>query len=130
MDRFPLLLIASAAAMLSACAEQAGRTPAAHAAGARQCFSALEVNSFTGTKDRNVDVLVGVKRYYRLDLGGGCPDINWARGIALRTTNGGLFICEGYDAELIVPDPSGTQRCPVAGVHPITREQYLADRRY
>lgn len=129
MNRFPLLLTALIAT-LPGCAAQPSRTAAARPAGTRQCFSAREANSFTGTKDRNVDIRVGASRYYRLDLGGGCPDINWARGIALRTTGGGLFICEGYDAEIIMPDPTGTQRCPVSGVHPITKQQYYADQKY
>ena len=130
MNRFPLLLTTLTIATIPGCTAQPSRTAAARPASTRQCFSAREVNSFTGTKDRNVDIRVGASRYYRLDLGGGCPDINWARGIALRTTGGGLFICEGYDAEIIMPDPAGTQRCPVAGVHPITREQFFADQKY
>ena len=115
---------------ITACVGQPGRGTTARATGTPQCFSPREVFSFTGTRDRNVDVQVGTKRYFRLDLGGGCPDINWARGIAIRTTGGGLFICEGYDAELIMPDPAGTQRCPVSAVRAITKEQYLADRKY
>jgi len=131
MTRFPPLLVALAACiMIAACASQPGRRLAARSMSARQCFTPREVFSFGATKDRNVDVQVGASRYFRLELGGGCPDINWARGIAIRTTGGGLFICEGYDAELIVPDPAGTQRCPVSAVHQISRQQYFAERRY
>ena len=131
MKRFPLLLPAlMACTTITACVGQPGRGTTARATGTPQCFSPREVFSFTGTRDRNVDVQVGTKRYFRLDLGGGCPDINWARGIAIRTTGGGLFICEGYDAELIMPDPAGTQRCPVSAVRAITKDQYLADRKY
>lgn len=95
-----------------------------------RCFTPAEVNGFSGAKDRNAVVSVGANRYYLLELGGGCPDINWATGVAIRSTAGGPFICEGYDAELIVPEPTtGPQVCPVTKVRAITKEQYFADQK-
>jgi hypothetical protein len=124
-----VITIASCAALVG-CAAQTGGASTAQSRSGGQCFIPSEVNSFTATKDGNVDVIVGVNRYFRLDLGGGCSNfINFATGVGIRATGGGSFVCEGYDAELIVPDPSGTQRCPVSGVRAITKEQYLADRK-
>lgn len=115
---------------LAGCAAQAGGASTAQSRSGGQCFIPSEVNSFTATKDGNVDVKVGSSRYFRLTLGGGCPNnINFATSVGIRATGGGSFICEGYDAELIVPDPSGTQRCPISAVHAISAEQYLADRK-
>jgi len=124
---FLLSLFGSAA--LAACAGQQAATPSAQASG-RQCFLPSEVNSFNATKDGNVDVQVGASRYYHLTLGGGCPNnINFATSVGIRATGGGSFVCEGMDAELIVPDPSGTQRCPITAVHAISKDQYLANRK-
>ena len=123
-----LLLIGGTA--IAGCAAQPGQGPAAQAMGTRQCFTPREVSGFTGTVDRNADIKVGTSRYFRLELGGGCPDINWSLRVGLRPLPGsGSFICEGYDAELIVPDPTRTQVCPVSAIRPISREQYLSDNK-
>jgi Family of unknown function (DUF6491) len=115
---------------LAGCTTQSASTSTAQSRSGGKCFIPSEVNSFTATKDGNVDVKVGSSRYFRLTLGGGCPNnINFATSVGIRATGGGTFICEGYDAELIVPDPSGTQRCPISAVHAISEEQYLADRK-
>jgi hypothetical protein len=94
----------------------------------RQCFLANQVNSFTPSKAGFVDVRAGASRYFRLDLGGGCPNVDWSMRVGIRSVGGGSWICEGYDAELIVPDPSGAERCPVSKVISISKAQYLADQ--
>ena len=115
--------------VLAGCAGQQAGTSSAQASG-RQCFTPSEVNSFNATKDGNVDIQVGASRYYHLTLGGGCPNnMNFATNVGIRATGGGSFVCEGMDAELIVPDPSGTQRCPITAVHSISKDQYLANRK-
>ena len=111
------------------CAGQQTSSSSAQASG-RQCFLPSEVNSFNATKDGNVDIKVGSSRYYHLTLGGGCPtNINFATRVGIRATGGGSFVCEAMDAELIVPDPSGTERCPITAVHSISKDQYLANRK-
>ena len=130
MNRFsPLLLPLISCLAVAGCAAQPGHGAVAQATGARQCFTPREVSGFTGTVDRNADIKVGATRYFRLELGGGCPDIDWSQRVGIRATGGGNFICEGYDAELIVPDPTRTQVCPVSAIHAISREQYLADNK-
>lgn len=80
--------------------------------------------------DSAVAIQVGANRFYHLELSGYCPNVDRARGIAIRTTGGSSWICSGLDAELIVPDPlTGPQRCFVTAVRPISRAQYLAARR-
>ena len=123
-----IALIGSTA--IAGCAPQPAGTSSAQAPTGRQCFLPSEVNSFNATKDGNVDIQVGAGRYYHLTLGGGCPNnINFASSVGIRATGGGSFVCEGLDAELIVPDPSGTQRCPITAVQPISKDQYLANRK-
>jgi len=80
------------------------------------------VNNFHAIGQDAVIITVGVNRYYQLDLVGTCPDIDWSLRAGLRSTSGSSWICEGLDAEFIVPSPSGVQRCPVVGVHPISPE--------
>jgi hypothetical protein len=131
MTRSSTLLIALiGCTAVAGCASQPAGTSTAQSATGRQCFLPSEVNSFNATKDGNVNIQVGASRYYHLTLGGGCPNnINFATSVGIRSTGGGSFVCEGMDAELIVPDPSGTQRCPITAVHAISKDQYLANRK-
>jgi len=120
-NRAKIVILAAAACLAAACAA-AGPQPAARATGTRQCFNASSVNSFHAINDDSVIVTVGANRYYQLDIIGTCPEIDWSLSVALRSTSGSSWVCEGLDAEFLVPSPSGAQRCPVVGVHPITPE--------
>ena len=122
--------VAGAALAVSACSTNAGPGPAnAAARQSGQCFLASNVNSFNANADGTVDIRAGASNYFRLTPAGGCPDINWAMQVGIRSTGGSDFICNGFDAEFVVPDPSGTQRCPIATVTPITQEQFNAATR-
>lgn len=82
-----------------------------------QCFSARSVNSFRPAGRDAVDVEVSRNQVYRLTLGGGCFDVDWAQAVALRSRSGGSFICSAGDAELIVPSIAGRpDRCLVTGI--------------
>jgi hypothetical protein len=102
---------------VAGCAQQGDMAPgtAASQAGS-DCFNANTVNGFTALDDDTVDVQVGASRYYRLELAGVCPNVNWTRGVAL-VSRGSSWICHGLDAELVVQDPGlGPQRCLVSSV--------------
>ena len=71
----------------------------------RQCFLASQVNGFWGATDDSVLVRVGVNNVYQLQLSGMCHDIDWANRIAFRSTGGSSWICQGLDAELLIPSP-------------------------
>jgi hypothetical protein len=114
------LVVAWAAASAPAAA------PAQRAA--PRCFLASNVNGFTPRGDNAVDVHVGVNRDYRLTLAGYCPDVDWSLRVALRTTGGGSWICQGADAEIIVPSPTGPERCMVTDVRALTPEEVAASR--
>jgi hypothetical protein len=117
------------AAALAGCAAQPAAGPAVANRSGGQCFLPNQVNSFTPTKAGFVDVRVGAGRYFRLELGGGCPNVDWSIRVGIRSVGGGSWICEGYDAELIVPDPAIPGRCPISKVTAISKAQYLADQR-
>jgi hypothetical protein len=118
------LLLVGAGALLAGCMQQP-RSAAATQATRQQCFLARQVNGFGNATDTSVDVQVGAGRYYRLDLIGPCHDINWSTGVILRSTGGSDWICQGADAEIIVPGPIAG-RCLVSGVHPISKAQWNA----
>ena len=119
-----------AACTLAGCAQQAAGTPAAAASGGRECFNARSVSGFTAVDDDTIDVQVGARRYYRLETAGVCLNVNWANGVALVARAGSSFICQGFDAELVVPNPGlGPQRCLVNSVRRLTDAEVKAKYR-
>ena len=120
----------STAALLGAAILAAGCTAAdapgsASAAQARQCFRADDVRSFSPTRDDAVIVRARASDYYRLELTGPCPDIDWTLNVAL-LSRGGSWVCRGYDAELIVPGPLGAQTCPVRAIRQLSEAEIRA----
>jgi hypothetical protein len=97
---------------------------------APRCFLARQANGFTARGRDAVDVHVGANRYYRLTLAGPCPDVDWSFSVAIRTLGGGSWICQGADAEIIVPSPNGRQRCLVTDVRPLSADEVAATRRH
>ena len=98
------------------------------AAPARQCFSASNIRGFETLPGGLVLMRAGGNRTFAMQTLGDCPDINWARGIGVRTFGGGSWICSGLDAQLIVPSPIGAQYCTVRDVRWISREEARALR--
>ena len=127
-----ILLSAGAAAVVAACAQQAAGAPApASSSTARQCFSARNVSGFTAQGENTVDIQVGVRRYFRAELAGVCPNVNWARRVAVVTRSGSSFVCEGFDAEIVVPDPNlGPQRCQIRSIRRLTDAEARALKYY
>ena len=125
MLRHPVF-IAIAAALASACTADQPRTVAGGPG--RQCFTASQVNDFHAIDRDTVLVTIGSNRTYMLDILGTCPEIDWSFRVGIRSTGGSNWICQGQDAELIVPSPSGVQRCPVLGVRPLTPDEARAAR--
>ena len=96
----------------------------------RQCFNARSVNSFRPAGRDAVDVVLSRNQVYRLSLGGGCFDVDWAQAVALRSRTGDAFICSALDAELIVPTVGGrNDRCLVTDIRRLTRAEIDASRR-
>jgi hypothetical protein len=122
-------LVFAGSAALAACANQPASPSAAAKPKGGQCFLASQVNGFSPVSDTVIDVQVGANRYYRLTVDDSCPDAVFRNRVALRTTGGGSWICQGLDAEIIVPDPMGGERCLVRAITPITKEQWIAGSR-
>jgi len=131
MTKSAMTLVGSAVVgLIAACAARPGSPAVAAQPTGRQCFLARDVNGYASVSDDAVDVKVGANRYYRLSLDGFCPQSAFSTRVALRTTGGGSWICQGLDAEIIVPFAGGAQRCLVRDVQPISKATWLADRRH
>lgn len=114
---FAVAVVGGVAAVTSAAAQQP--------LSARQCFWSHQVNSFAAQGDRLVNLRVGVKDYFQLELMGPCPDVDWTQKIAL-VSRGGSTICSGLDAEIVTPSPIGPQKCPVKSVRKLTPTEVAA----
>jgi hypothetical protein len=119
-------LLAGAALAQTALAQSAA-PPARSSAPRRECFWSRNISGFTAPDDHTVYVRVAVSDIYRLDLMGYCPNVEWAQTIGVKTTAGNDYICQGLDADLIVPNPGiGPQRCAVSAVHKLTPAEVAA----
>ncbi|WP_374472449.1 DUF6491 family protein [Phenylobacterium sp.] len=117
---------ALAALALAGCAAgMRTESAAGQPTGGRQCFWASSVNGFRAVDERAVNLRVGVRDVYRLELIGPCPDVDWATRIAIQS-RGGNSICTGLDAVLIAPSPIGPQRCLVRNVRKLTAAEVAA----
>jgi hypothetical protein len=123
------IVVAAVMLAVTACTPtQAPGGQAAAGTSGRQCFLASQVNSFHPIDRDTVLVRTGASTYYQLDILGTCPDFDWSNRIGIRSTGGGSWVCRGQDAELIVPSPTGFDRCPVLGVRLLTAEEAKAAR--
>lgn len=124
-----IALTAAAMSLLTLGAATAGSPEApktAKAAKSRsQCFWTDQVNNFASSDDRIVNLRVGVKDYYQLEMLGRCQDVDWTQSIAI-VSRGSSSICTGLDAEIIAPTPIGPQRCAVKTVRKLTPEEVKA----
>ena len=121
-----------AAFILAACAMDGSGGARAAGAGQRgeQCFYPNRGTTFSTVDRDHVDVRIGSRRVYRLTLGAGCFDIDWAQAIALRSRTGSGFICSAGDAEIFAPSPGlGPQRCLVTDIRRLTEAEINARRR-
>ena len=123
-----LLLVLASLSLLSACADAAASQPSGTRTAARQCFLPRTVNGFNAIDRDTVYVTTGPRSIYRLEIIGVCPDIDWSQRIGIRSTGGGSWVCQGMDAELIVPGPTGVDRCPVTSVRKLSEAEVEAER--
>lgn len=101
--------------------EAQAKPPAKH----QDCFWTRDVNGFAAVNEHIVNVRVGVRDVYQMELFGTCPDIDWNNRIAL-VSRGSSNICSGLDAEIITHSPIGPQRCPVRNIHKLTPAEIAA----
>ena len=121
-------LLATCLAILAAgCAMADPQQPRSLSTADRQCFLPSQVNGFHSVDDDTVHVDVGVRTVFELEVAG-CPDVDWARSIGIRSTGGVSWVCARHDAELLVPGPIGQLRCPVTGLRRLSEPEVEALR--
>lgn len=102
-------------------AEQAGR----------ECFWGSQVTGFSDAGPDHAILNIGQMESWELTLAPGCPDVDWAMKIGIRT-RGGDRICPGRPADLFVPNASGSgsgmRRCLVRNVRKLSPEEAAAVR--
>ena len=117
--------VASLLSLTAATAKSPVEPVAADTKPKRQCFWTQQVTNFASSDDRIVNLRVGVKDIYQLEMFGRCNDVDWTQKIAV-VSRGGSNICSGLDAEIIAPSPIGPQRCAVRTVRKLTVEEAKA----
>ncbi len=119
----PLALTLTAAALLLLAT---GQATAETAKAPKACFSARNVSNFAVVDERTLNIRVGVRDVYQLDLLGICPDIESQNEIAI-TSRSSSFVCSPFDATVVAQGPFGrSQRCAVRGIRKLTPEQVAA----
>ncbi|MBR7618370.1 hypothetical protein JKL49_03125 [Phenylobacterium sp. 20VBR1] len=120
----PHALLLATAALIALAAGPAGAAPAAKPA--KACFSARNVSNYAVVDDRTLNIRVGGRDVYQLDLMGVCPDLPSQNRIAIKS-RGASFICSPLDATIIAGGPFGrTERCEVRGLRKLTPEEIAA----
>jgi hypothetical protein len=115
--------------LLAACgAGGPGPRAAADAPNGRRCFNVRTVSDFSSAGRDAINVRAGGNRYYRLDILGVCPNIDFSFRLALRSRSGSSWVCDPTDAEVIVRGPTGLERCPVVAMRPLTPPEVEAIR--
>ena len=129
MSMLKLALPLLAAVGLSGCAAGGADAPQSMASGSEQCFYDSDVRSFTDAAQNVVLVAVGARDAWELTLQSGCPSVSAASKVGI-VSRGRTRICAGSDAELIVPNlsGSGSQRCLVTNVRKLTPQEAAAVR--
>lgn len=95
----------------------------------QECFWASGVTGFNDAGPNRALVNIGRQATWELTLSPGCPDVDWAMNIGIRS-RGTQRICSGVDAELLVPNASerGFQRCLVRDVRKLSPQEAAAAR--
>jgi hypothetical protein len=118
-------LAAAAALGLSAGVAVAPSAPAAPSGAQRDCFWSQNVTGFAAQDDRTVNLRVGARDVYQLELWTNCTDVDFANHVRL-DTRGFSSICHASDVNLIVRGPIGPQRCAVRSIRHLTPEEVAA----
>jgi hypothetical protein len=125
-------IVISGAALIAACtqyAEAPAGQSAAAANGGRQCFYAPNVSGFRrGSAPDTVVVNTNSRDYYEFRTQRYCADrLDWRQTIALRSRTG-TFICNGYDAEIYVPEAVTPLYCPLYDMRKLSPAEVAALR--
>lgn len=117
-------------AMIAGCAETTDPNSAGSEGVARtapRCFLASNARSFRSVNATTVHLRVGRNDFYRLDLIGPCPDIDFSLRLGLQT-RGSSQVCtgSGLGTSIVVRGSRGPTRCQVRQITALTPEEVAA----
>lgn len=125
-----LAAAAAALAALGACAETGDAESSGSQAAARtapRCFHASNARNFRSVNATTVHLRVGRRDFYRIDLLGPCPNLDFSLRLGLET-RGSSQVCtgSGLGTNIIVRGPGGPQRCAIRQITALTPEEVAA----
>jgi hypothetical protein len=117
-------------AALAGCAETGDPESSGSQATARpapRCFHASNARNFRSVNSTTVHLRVGRRDFYRLDLLGPCPNLDFSLALGLQT-RGSSQICtgSGLGTSIVTRSASGPQRCSVRQITALTPEEVAA----
>lgn len=121
---------AATLAAISGCAETADPESSGSPAAARmppRCFHVSNARNFRSVNATTVHLRVGRRDFYRIDLLGPCPDIDFSLRLGLQT-RGSSQICtgSGLGTSIVVRGSRGPQRCSIRQITALTPEEVAA----
>jgi hypothetical protein len=119
--RSALVGVLTLAAGLVGCAPDLQDRASSQAAGPK-CFQASSLLNFKIVDDRIIDLELDNGDVYRADLYGSCVGLEGAMRIGLRGRGGAGWICQGAEAEILMPQsPVGPQSCPARNLQKLSK---------
>ncbi|WP_340646099.1 DUF6491 family protein [Phenylobacterium sp.] len=116
MKPHSLTLAIAALTLLTGATAAAAKSP-------RTCFPARNVSNYAVVNETTLNIRVGVRDVYQLNLMGICPDIGSQNRIAIKS-RGSSLVCSPLDATIVAEGPFGRlQRCEVRGMRKLTPEE-------
>lgn len=98
--------------------------PQSQATPKHQCFSASQITNYRVRADeRALNLRVGAREVYQLEMLGPCPDLDFSSQIGVRSRGGAMTICSGLDAVIVAPSTRGPRRCEVKSVRRLTDQE-------
>lgn len=123
MNRLQTVL-AAAAVFAGAAGAAAAQAPAAAAASGRQCFSPGQVTAVQPVGDKQVNIRVGNRDVYRIDLAQPCHQLRQPqRVITVRPLASGVSVCSGADFVLAAEVSGFSEQCAVSSITKLTPDQ-------
>ena len=93
---------------------------AGESASAPECFRVEQITGFSDAGDDRIHVFVGANDTYLLETVV-CPQLDFSLRLGLRARGGSSYLCEGFDADLLVPTPGASHICPVRMIRKVPR---------
>lgn len=116
-------ILASSIVAFHGQAQQSGET-----ARPKECFLRSQFENWRSPDPRTLIIRVRPNRYFRLDLDGQCPKLQWPGARLVSVSRGKETICSPLDWDISVSGlgDSAPEQCVVSSMTPLTPEEVAA----